>query len=103
VGFRASWASRAGRAGLARHGWPNTAGLAGMETPLKREYSKVDNKKKDETMHEFFNGHFTHSVRRKIHFDSYFHRTRILIALALLNSIKKLRQLLCLLHIMHLF
>ena len=54
-------------------GWPNTAGLAGMETPLKREYSKVDNKKKDETMHEFFNGHFTHSVRRKIHFDSYFH------------------------------
>ena len=58
---------------LARHGWPNTAGLAGMEAPLKREYSKVDNKKKDETMHEFFNGHFTHSVRRKIHFDSYFH------------------------------
>ena len=53
--------------------WPGTADLAGMETPLKREYSKVDNKKRDETMHEFFNGHFTHSVRRKIHFDSYFH------------------------------
>ena len=60
---RASRARPPGPARLAQHGWPSTAGLAGMETPLKREYSKVDNKKKDETMHEFFNGHFTHSVR----------------------------------------
>ena len=62
-------ASLARLARLARLGW------AGWLARFARQpaHAQVNNKKKDETMHELFNGLFTHSVGRKIHFDSYFH------------------------------
>ena len=91
----ASLAWLAWLARLAQLGW------AGWLPRLARQpaHAKVNNKKKDETMHELFNGIF-YTQEGKYILTLYFHYTSILIALAhalivlaLLNSIKKLRQL----------